>query len=83
MSHCATLRGEQIVTNEREIKACSLIDSIVTPMKWFAPGAPFNNPTVRLSRVKVRQKRLELPSRDEFQINAESLRVATIAKARN
>jgi hypothetical protein len=36
-----------------------------------------------LSRVKVRQKRLALPSRDEFQINAESLRVATTAKARN
>jgi integrase len=29
-------------------------------------GARFNNPATGLSRVKVRQKRLELPSREEF-----------------
>jgi integrase len=29
-------------------------------------GARFNNPAAGLSRVKVRQKRLELPSREEF-----------------
>jgi integrase len=29
-------------------------------------GARFNNPASRLSRMKIRQKRLELPSREEF-----------------
>ena len=29
-------------------------------------GARFNNPAVNLSRMKIRQKRLELPSREEF-----------------
>jgi hypothetical protein len=29
-------------------------------------GARFNNPAAGLSRVKIRQKRLELPSRGEF-----------------
>ena len=29
-------------------------------------GARFNNPAAGLSRVKIRQKRLELPSREEF-----------------
>jgi integrase len=29
-------------------------------------GARFNNPAARLSRIKVRQKRLDLPSREEF-----------------
>src|SRR6266516_5472234 len=29
-------------------------------------GARFNNPAAGLSRMKIRQKRLELPSREEF-----------------
>jgi integrase len=29
-------------------------------------GAQFNNPASGLSRMKIRQKRLELPSREEF-----------------
>ena len=32
----------------------------------ISTGARFNNPAAGLSRVKVRQKRLALPSRDEF-----------------
>lgn len=32
----------------------------------ISTGARFNNPAAELSRVKVRAKRLELPSRDEF-----------------
>src|ERR1700676_2765439 len=32
----------------------------------IATGARFNNPAAGLSRMKVRQKQLELPSRDEF-----------------
>ena len=32
----------------------------------ISTGARFNNPTSRLSRVRVRQKQLELPSREQF-----------------
>jgi integrase len=32
----------------------------------ISTGARFNNPAARLSRVKLRQKKLELPSREEF-----------------
>lgn len=39
-------------------------------------GARFNNPAAGLSRVKVRQKRLELPSREEFLRFVEEIRSA-------
>jgi integrase len=39
-------------------------------------GARFNNPAAGLSRVKVRQKRLELPSREEFVRFVEEIRTA-------
>ncbi len=39
-------------------------------------GARFNNPAAALSRMKVRQKRLELPSREEFLRFVEEIRAA-------
>ncbi len=39
-------------------------------------GARFNNPAARLSRVRVRQKQLELPSRDQFLKFVEEIRTA-------
>lgn len=39
-------------------------------------GARFNNPAAALTRVKVRQKRLELPSRDEFLRFVDTIRTA-------
>jgi integrase len=39
-------------------------------------GARFNNPAAALSRMKVRQKRLELPSREEFLKFVEEIRSA-------
>lgn len=39
-------------------------------------GARFNNPAAELSRVKVRAKRLELPSREEFLKFIEEIRTA-------
>ncbi|MDQ6912067.1 MAG: site-specific integrase [Verrucomicrobiota bacterium] len=39
-------------------------------------GARFNNPVAKLSRVKVRAKRLELPSRDQFLRFVEEIRTA-------
>lgn len=39
-------------------------------------GARFNNPTAGLPRVKIRAKRLELPSRDEFLRFVEEIRTA-------
>lgn len=39
-------------------------------------GARFNNPAAGLSRVKVRAKRLELPSREEFLRFVEEIRTA-------
>jgi hypothetical protein len=39
-------------------------------------GARFNNPAAALSRIKVRQKQLELPSRDEFLKFVEAIRTA-------
>jgi integrase len=42
----------------------------------ISTGARFNNPAAALSRVKVRQKQLELPSRDEFLKFVEEIRTA-------
>lgn len=42
----------------------------------ISTGARFNNPAAELSRVKVRAKRLELPSRDEFLRFVEEIRTA-------
>ena len=39
-------------------------------------GARFNNPTAELSRVRLRAKRLDLPSRDEFLRFVEEIRTA-------
>jgi integrase len=39
-------------------------------------GARFNNPTARLSRVRIRPKRLQLPSREEFLRFVEEIRTA-------
>jgi integrase len=39
-------------------------------------GARFNNPAAKLSRVRLRQKKLELPSREEFLKFVEQLRTA-------
>jgi len=39
-------------------------------------GARFNNPTAELSRMKVRAKRLQLPSREEFLRFVEEIRTA-------
>jgi integrase len=44
--------------------------------KRSALGARFNNPAAALSRIKVRQKQLELPSRDEFLRFVEAIRTA-------
>ena len=41
-----------------------------------AAGARFNNPAADLSRVKVRAKRLELPSREKFLEFVEAIRTA-------
>jgi integrase len=41
-----------------------------------AAGARFNNPAAELSRVKVRAKRLELPSREKFLEFVEAIRTA-------
>ncbi len=42
----------------------------------ISTGARFNNPTGELSRVKVRAKRLELPSREEFLKFVDEIRTA-------
>ncbi len=42
----------------------------------ISTGARFNNPAAELSRVKVRAKRLELPSREEFLQFVEEIRTA-------
>src|ERR1700730_11145598 len=42
----------------------------------ISTGARFNNPADGLSRMKVRQKQLELPSRDEFLRFVDEIRTA-------
>ena len=42
----------------------------------ISTGARFNNPAAKLSRVKLRQKKLELPSREEFLKFVEEIRTA-------
>ncbi len=42
----------------------------------ISTGARFNNPAAELARVKVRAKRLELPSREEFLRFVEEIRTA-------
>jgi integrase len=42
----------------------------------ISSGARFNNPAAALSRVKIRQKRLELPSRQEFLKFVDAIRSA-------
>lgn len=42
----------------------------------ISAGARFNNPAAALSRMKIRQKRLELPSREEFLRFVEEIRTA-------
>jgi len=42
----------------------------------ISTGARFNNPAAALSRIKIRQKQLELPSRDEFLRFVEEIRTA-------
>ena len=42
----------------------------------ISTGARFNNPAAKLSRVKLRQKKLELPSREEFLKFVEQIRTA-------
>jgi hypothetical protein len=42
----------------------------------ISTGARFNNPAAALSRIKVRQKQLDLPSRDEFLKFVEEIRTA-------
>lgn len=42
----------------------------------ISTGARFNNPVASLSRIKVRQKQLDLPSRDEFLKFVEAIRTA-------
>ena len=42
----------------------------------ISAGARFNNPAAALSRVKVRQKRLELPSREQFLRFVEEIQTA-------
>lgn len=42
----------------------------------ISTGARFNNPAAGLARVKVRQKRLQLPSREEFLRFVEEIRTA-------
>jgi len=42
----------------------------------ISTGARFNNPAAGLSRVKIRQKRLELPSREQFLRFVEEIRTA-------
>jgi integrase len=46
-------------------------------------GARFNNPAAGLSRVKVRQKRLELPSRQEFLKFVEEIRGAGAGQSKD
>src|SRR6202035_4874272 len=42
----------------------------------ISTGARFNNPAAGLSRMKVRQKQLELPSRGEFLRFVDEIRAA-------
>ena len=42
----------------------------------ISTGARFNNPAAKLSRVKLRQKKLELPSREKFLKFVEQIRTA-------
>ena len=42
----------------------------------ISTGARFNNPAAALSRIKIRQKQLDLPSRDEFLRFVEAIRTA-------
>ncbi len=49
----------------------------------ISTGARFNNPAARLSRVKVRQKQLELPSREEFLRFVEEIRTAGAGQSKD
>ncbi len=49
----------------------------------ISTGARFNNPAARLSRVRVRQKRLELPSREEFLRFVEEIRTAGAGQSKD
>ena len=49
----------------------------------ISTGARFNNPAAGLSRMKVRQKRLELPSRDEFLRFVETIRTAGAGQSKD
>jgi integrase len=46
-------------------------------------GARFNNPAAGLSRVRVRQKRLELPSREQFLRFVETIRTAGAGQSKD
>lgn len=46
-------------------------------------GARFSNPAAKLSRMRVRPKRLELPSRDEFLRFVEEIRTAGAGQSRD
>src|SRR6266511_3937314 len=49
----------------------------------ISTGARFNNPTSRLSRVRVRQKQLELPSREQFLKFVEEIRTAGAGQSKD
>ncbi len=49
----------------------------------ISTGARFNNPTSRLSRVRVRQKQLELPSRQQFLRFVEEIRSAGAGQSKD
>ena len=49
----------------------------------ISTGARFNNPTSRLSRVRVRQKQLELPSREQFLKFVEEIRIAGAGQSKD
>jgi integrase len=49
----------------------------------ISTGARFNNPAARLSRMKVRQKRLDLPSRDQFLRFIETIRTAGAGQSKD
>jgi site-specific recombinase XerD len=46
-------------------------------------GARFNNPAAGLSRVKIRQKRLELPSREELLKFVDAIRTAGARRSKS
>ena len=72
---------ENLVSRYQQRYAPSVVNNSIGTLRAvfdeaIGSGARFNNPAAGLSRIKIRQKRLELPSRGEFLRFVEEIRNA-------